>query len=241
MRRRHAFGRRVDRRVSQNAASERCRPTLVDATLKAAIPFAAGQAATSLVSATVAALTEGALHAMFVNKVKQLTAALAVLTLLGTTGGFAHWALADAQRTRGAASPERARSEGAAAGRERAPADDKQLSGVVVAADKAGKSITIESPARERGGEPVKTTVPINDKTAITYHGVGVNGAKPTEGYQAHVQLTDAKDFAASIRFASRDGGRRSPDVGGKVIAVAKDGKSITMSRAWRAAPARNR
>lgn len=235
--------------LSQHAASAAVPPPLVNLTIKAAIPFAAGQAASGLVSASVAALTEGALHAMFMSKMKQLTAALVVVALLGTTGTFARWALAEAprdgggaptaDRPRGDGVPDRgrgdvvpaadpARTEVAAADRERAPADDKQISGHVVAADKDGKSITIQVPRRGRD-EAANVIIQLNDKTTVIYQSVGVNGAKPTEGYHVYAQLSDNKEVATLIRFSGAEGSRRGQDVGGKVVAVAKDGKSITL------------
>src|SRR5262249_20014506 len=50
--------------LSQNAASASVPMSLVTPTVGAAIPFAAGTAATKLVPASVAALTEGALQTM---------------------------------------------------------------------------------------------------------------------------------------------------------------------------------
>lgn len=57
-------------------------PILADSTVKAAISIAAGGAATSVVSAKVAALTQGVLRTMFLTKLKVTTAGLLVTGLL---------------------------------------------------------------------------------------------------------------------------------------------------------------
>jgi RNA polymerase sigma factor (sigma-70 family) len=60
---------------------------LVDATVKASLPFAAGRPATGLVSAKVLTLTEGALNAMFLTKLKLVTGVLVAVTALGLGAG----------------------------------------------------------------------------------------------------------------------------------------------------------
>lgn len=70
-------------------ASAATAPTvLVSATVKAAIPFAAGNAAASLVSTQAAALTEGVLKAMFMTKLKITAAVVFVVALAGAGAGL---------------------------------------------------------------------------------------------------------------------------------------------------------
>ena len=76
-----------------------------------------------------------------------------------------------------------------------------QAMGKVVGVAKDGKSFTVVSHSRDRGEEPKKTEVKIGDKTAVTYGGVGPNGATPTKGYGAQVTLEKGKDVAASVHF----------------------------------------
>jgi len=71
--------------LSQNAASASVPLPLVTSTVKAASLFAAGQAASSVVGAKVAALTEGVLKAMLLTKLKIATAVL--LLVLACVGG----------------------------------------------------------------------------------------------------------------------------------------------------------
>lgn len=82
--------------LSQNVASA-CVPTSVACgTIKAATLYAAGQAATGVVSAKVAALTEGVLKTMLLSKLKIATIVLLILSIVGFGAGtFIHEALAE--------------------------------------------------------------------------------------------------------------------------------------------------
>jgi RNA polymerase sigma factor (sigma-70 family) len=71
--------------LSQSSASAGVPLSLITSTTRAATKIAAGQAAAGLVSAKVAALTEGALKAMLMTKVKIGTAVL-MMVALGTVG-----------------------------------------------------------------------------------------------------------------------------------------------------------
>jgi hypothetical protein len=73
--------------LSAGSASASAPPALVAATIKAAGLFAAGKAAaTGVISAEVAALTEGVVRAMFGAKLKTVTCALALTVLVGLAG-----------------------------------------------------------------------------------------------------------------------------------------------------------
>ncbi len=73
--------------LSQNSASASVPVSLIASTTKAATVFAAGQAAASVVvSAKVAALTEGVLKAMLMTKLKFTTAMLVAVVALGAAG-----------------------------------------------------------------------------------------------------------------------------------------------------------
>ena len=69
----------------QSSASAGVPLPLITSTTRAATKFAAGQAAAGLVSAKVAALTEGALKTMLMSKLKIATAVLTMMAL-GVTG-----------------------------------------------------------------------------------------------------------------------------------------------------------
>jgi RNA polymerase sigma factor (sigma-70 family) len=71
--------------LAQNSASAGVPNLVVSSTIKAASVYAAGQAAAGVISAEVAALTEGVLKAMLVSKLKIPTAAL--LIVLACVGG----------------------------------------------------------------------------------------------------------------------------------------------------------
>jgi RNA polymerase sigma-70 factor (ECF subfamily) len=79
-------------------------PLLIDSTLRAAVSFAAGNAAVvGLVSAQAATLTKGVLHTMFLTKMKTLAALVLVLAVVvGGAAGFGYHLLAteaDAKKT----------------------------------------------------------------------------------------------------------------------------------------------
>jgi len=74
--------------LSQNGASASLPLPLVTSTVKAASLFAAGQAASGVVGAKVAALTEGVLKAMLLSKIKTATAVLLVIAVLGAGAAF---------------------------------------------------------------------------------------------------------------------------------------------------------
>jgi hypothetical protein len=74
--------------LSQQAASASVPLPLVTTTVKAARLFAAGQAASGVVGAKVAALTEGVLKAMLLTKLKTATVVLLVIAALGAGAAF---------------------------------------------------------------------------------------------------------------------------------------------------------
>ncbi len=94
-----------------------------------------------------------------------------------------------------------------------------------------GKKLVIEGPPAERGGEPVRTTVAIDDKAAVVFHNVPTDGAKLAAGMQAQVWLAEgSKDTAAKV-FVTGTVPERWTTVTGKVVAVGKDAKSVTLEQ----------
>jgi RNA polymerase sigma factor (sigma-70 family) len=86
--------------LSQEAASAGVPPSLVSFTIKAAGLYAAGRAAaTGAVSLKVAALTEGVLKAMLLNKLKVATAVLLVVVILGIGVGVIRTSAAEQTAT----------------------------------------------------------------------------------------------------------------------------------------------
>lgn len=215
--------------LSQNAASASVPASLVASTGKAAMVFAAGHAAGEFVSTSVAALAHGVLRTMFLQKLKIAGVVVLSLAALGT-GTLVSWTAAREPAGEREA-PARRAAEPVAQRGERTPVPEEQLlSGRVVGVAKDGKSITIETPGKGRGEEPTKTTVQLGDKTAVTYQDVGNDGATPTEGYGVRIQFSDAaRQVATSVVFQGAPSSRRGADLGGKIMAIAKNGKSITL------------
>ncbi len=92
-------------------------------------------------------------------------------------------------------------------------------------------SLRLETRGRDNGAE-----VQVTDKSSVFYSNIAHGGAKPTEGYYADVWLEPgSKDTAARVSFRGEEGVSRDrtpeppTDAAGAVVAVAKDGKSITV------------
>jgi RNA polymerase sigma factor (sigma-70 family) len=221
--------------LTQNASAA-VPAELAASTVATGPAFAAGTAASGLIPAPVAVLTQGVLHAMFLTKLK-LVAGLVALVLLGTGTVL----FAQREGAPRPAQPERAGPAAPADQRggeqpRREGAKPPDAFGKVIGISKDGKSITLEVAGSGRGEEPPKKAeFQLGEKTTIVYQSVGPNGAKPTEGYSAAVHIDDAsKTLAASVTFSGPESLRRGPDVVGEVFAVAKDGKGITLGAAAR-------
>ena len=111
--------------------------------------------------------------------------------------------------------------------------DEKRpdMFGKVTRVSDDGKSITVEVPPKERGGEATQMTVKIGDKATAAFHNVPADGAKAAAGMQAQVWLADGeKETAAKVAFIGTVP-ERWVVVAGKVVTVAKDGSSITVEQ----------
>ena len=65
-----------------------------------------------------------------------------------------------------------------------------------------GKTLTVEIPPEEKGGEAKKVEVKLTDKTKFSYFGVEADGEKPTVGYVIQVWLVKgSKDTANGVRL----------------------------------------
>jgi hypothetical protein len=164
---------------------------------------------------------------MLLSKLEVATAVLVAVALLGFSGGtlarhvLAAKPAADAVTTLAAEPASQRGSDG--------PPD---LNAKVVASANDGKAITLEIPPQKRGEEARRADIRFTDKTDVSYFGVGVNSAKPTEGYRAEVWLrTGSVDTADKVRFTAVDNSRqgRSFLTGGKVTSVSPDGKRLTL------------
>ncbi|MCI0705287.1 MAG: RNA polymerase sigma factor, partial [Planctomycetia bacterium] len=227
--------------LSRNAASAAMPSSLVHATTTAAVPFAAGTAASELIPPHIAALTDGVLRTMTTTNIKIAASTLLMLAVLGTGIGWA----ASGNNTDAPTSPEPVvalvttplDAAPVLAPQERpvpAAQPDRRagLVGKVVDVAKDGKSFTLEVPPTMRGGVATKVVVKIGEKTSVTYNGVVPNGAKPTEGYSAQVRLEDgSKELAAEVLFLGTETGARAPQpqATGTVVEIGKDGQSITL------------
>jgi small nuclear ribonucleoprotein (snRNP)-like protein len=119
--------------LSQNAMGASLPASLAVSTVKAATLVAAGQAATAgLISAQVAALTEGVLKAMLLTKLKIATVVMLTVSLLGTGAGYlTHQALAEKPVAKGKPT------------KEDPGKGPTELSGVLKAVDASKRTITL--------------------------------------------------------------------------------------------------
>jgi RNA polymerase sigma factor (sigma-70 family) len=121
--------------LSPDAASAAVPAPLVLSTARAATVFAAGKtAAAGLISVPVAALTEGVLKAMLLNKLKIATAWLLAVVFIGTGAGvYTHYAQAQKSPPAAKGAPKKsAEGEG-----------KKDVGGVLQAVDAAKNTITV--------------------------------------------------------------------------------------------------
>jgi hypothetical protein len=78
----------------------------------------------------------------------------------------------------------------------------QMVGGKVLALATDGSSMTLEVPARVRGEGPSKQDIKLPGTAEATYHGVGPDGARPTEGYHARVWLQEGStDTASKVMF----------------------------------------
>jgi hypothetical protein len=206
----------------------------VSSTIEAALPFAAGQAAAGLVSARVVALTDGVLRSMVLAKVKLAAVGLVALAVLGTgVGSFIHRAGADTPGSQEATAPRTPSNTLPDTARQPSRGEvarPRQFAGTVTAVGAEGKTFTLEVPAQVRGEEPTKVAITLGDRTTVDYQGVAPGGASPTQGYAAQVRLVDGpQDMAARVTFTGPEMSRPQAELIGTVVAVARDGKGITV------------
>jgi hypothetical protein len=180
--------------LSAQTASACVPPPLLESTIEAASLLAAGKAATGLISARVAALTEGVVRAMLLTRFKIVGFGLVAVLLAGLgTGPLTYRLLAEKPKDE----PAPAQANG------REPVAPAAVAGKVTQVAADGKSITLT--ARDLRRVDVKLT----DKTEVVYQNVGPGGAKPSEGYFAQVTLEEGSEDTAMHVLFTIPGGRR--------------------------------
>ncbi len=210
-------------------AAEAAAPAaLVNATVKAAIPFAAGTTAASLVSARSAAWTQGALKAMFTTKLEISAAVALVLTLAATGVGLLVPPLLAEPRAalqdRPPADGRRERGDGRAA-------PLPEVHGVVKAVDNARNTITVD--VTDAGRETVEKTFAVS-KTAEVAVGAGL--ARGMRGTLREAKLADLAPGATVSLLLDPDQKvvetivAEGPTVRGVIKAVDADKKTVTLT-----------
>lgn len=210
--------------LSQNTASAAVPLPLVASTVKAAALSGLGQAVTAgVISANVAALTEGVLTTMFVAKVKIAAAVLLALTVLGTGVGVVSYQTATGQDNgRRAAAPQNQQRE--ATGREerrRTP----DFAGKITAISDDGKTLTLSSGGGRGQEQPKNVDLKLTDKTQVEFTGLLKNIAKKLKvGDTAQVWLQEGSKDTAGVIHATKNA-----DISAKITAVSADGKVLSV------------
>lgn len=206
--------------VSANAASACVPASLMISTVKAATLIAAGQTMAGVVSAPVAALTEGVLKAMLLAKLKIATAVLLAVGILGLGAGV----LTQVVSAEGPAALAAQRREG-----EQAREPKTTVSGVVKAVDAAKNTVTITvhvartEPAVEKVFELSKDAkVLLNDKQDRRTPPREGKLADLLTGTHAVLELTADGKAAATITA-------RGPSISGAVKGVDAAKNTLTV------------
>lgn len=253
--------------VEKAAAASVPAPLVLSIVKAATFPTAGKALAAGVVSARAAALSHGVLQTLFLAKFKTIALMLFVLGILGSGAGLlAHQILADksettqtaewkqpAARAEDGGSPnpdtrDRADEENRVVAREdRIPAAQdrsgtelpQQMSGTVVQVDENGKGLSLEIRSKGEGEASKIVELKITDKTLLVFNNVGPNEARPTAGYRAIVWLEqDSKDVAARVHLSGHRNPKNAPHRTGQVVALAADGKSLTLEKSAKGKPA---
>ncbi len=81
-------------------------------------------------------------------------------------------------------------------------ADPATLTGTIRAVSADGKVLSLEMPAKVKGGAPTTIDIKVTERTKLSYFGVDKDGEKPTVGYAASVSLeAGSKDTAGTIKL----------------------------------------
>ncbi|HKB41786.1 MAG TPA: sigma-70 family RNA polymerase sigma factor [Gemmataceae bacterium] len=228
-----------------SALSSSGAPAAVPAPLiSSTLTIATQRAATgTVIPPAVAVLAEGVLHAMFLTRFKVAAALLLAVGLLGTVAGaFTHRVLAEPPRDRvvtvkatpeavvpAQVEPEKKDKKGTKDPAKPQPKPD--LTGQISAVSSDFRTITLSLPPRVKGDPPTSIDIKLTDKTKLSYFGVDSNGENLTVGYVAQVWLVEgSQDTAAGVRLGRKDAdGGKGPDLIGQIVAVSRDGKTITV------------
>jgi RNA polymerase sigma factor (sigma-70 family) len=195
--------------------------TLANSTIKAALHYASGQAlGTGVISASVATLTQGVLHTMFMIKVKTIAAAIVILILIGAAGGVV-------ARANLAASPALPAASATPATDKNPPAPEQEIALAEREEEKrtGSKSVAREivSKSFKTGNKPVVNLEVFNggiDVVAGEENKVEIQITKESRALSedrakealAHIQVTASQDGDAISVQAKKDNEARSSD-----------------------------
>ncbi len=210
--------------LSQNAASAAVPAPLVVSTVQAAAQLAAGKTAAGLVSAKVAALTEGVLKAMFLTKLKMAAALVLVIGLLAVGSGLlGHRALAGTAADPAEAALDKPPTPTNLAALQRPkkeqPRDGTLVTGPLEAVDAVKRTVTISIFSRKEGESTGKTFAVAKDaKIQKDFAPAKLADLKP--GGRVTLKLSADKTAVVSISLVGRTVSGEFFDAGKKTITV---------------------
>ncbi len=185
--------------LSQRAASAGVPTAVAASTIKAASLLAAGQtAAPGVISAQVAALTEGVLKAMLLTKLQSATALLLAVSIVAAGAGvLTHQVLAEPAKEK-----------------QKAPESAEQVEGSLKAVDATRNTITITITTKDaqtgQKNAQDKTFAVAADAKIVIDHG-GKDGSKTVkladlkEGMRLLLRLSQDKKTTTSIQAAAKE------------------------------------
>jgi RNA polymerase sigma factor (sigma-70 family) len=204
--------------LSQNVATAGVPASMVSSTIKAARLFVAGQAAaTGVISAPVAALTESVLKGMLLNKLK-LGMGMLLVGCAGVVVLAAHLA--------SAAGPPAEKEAPAAKADPAKPNDPPPFRNKVVLFGAHRKVPRVGEPGESEVVKmsPDGTGV---EKVALIKNGGRVSGRVSPDGRRLAYGFEDRLEKTWETWIVEADGSRRKLPIGGEVVAWSPDGRSL--------------
>lgn len=222
--------------LSQNAASAGAPSSLVVSTVQAAMMFAAGKTAAGVISAQVAALTEGVLQAMFLSKLKIATALVLVVAFLGWSGGLLmEQALAE-KPGRGQETPlvvAQKDAEKKAAGASQGTSTD--LNGLLKVIDPKKNIITVLVPPQKKGEPGEEKTFDLAKEIKVFFD----DGKSSKAAMPWNFRVGSLADLKEGVFVQAQVGANRKevvailglgPTVSGMVKAIDGEKNTITLT-----------
>lgn len=229
--------------LAQETASASVPGLLVANTVQAALVVAAGEAAAAgVVPASVASLTEGVIHAMFLNKLKVAAAVMVAVSIVGSGVGFlTHRALAEkpaaaadkpAKAADAAAKPDKPASKGD--GKEDKKEQGTTITGVVTKVDAGTNSLSLIVGSKAKEKQPEEQSFKLAAGAKVFLPRSDGKKEEPPQGKLSDVQAGHTLHLQLSAdKFEILRIDIHSPSVNGivKSVDAGKNTLTVTLSQ----------